>query len=928
MWNICGCYTYNSESRKRTYLPQVKLDIHTRILSTASRTVLSQSFANLSRNPLEEIRYAFPLFDGVSIVEFCCRIGERTIFGLVKEKNEAKKTYEEAKERGENAALLEQLPEAADVFTTAISNIPGDAMVNITVKYIQELRHDAEVDGLRLTIPTTIAPRYGAYPGILRESFGNVSPGGISITVDISMAEGVPIKKIASPSHPIEVTLGSLSTSSIDADHSIGRGSATLALGTAELEKDFILQVVAKDVGLPQAILETHPTLPNQRALMTTLVPKFSLKSQRPVIIFLADRSGSMRGHIPTLVSALKVFLKSIPVGCWFNICSFGSRHEFLWKEHQIYEEDTLAEAISYLERFSADFGGTETLKAVQACFDVSFVDYPTEIMLLTDGDIWDQKSLFDYVSAGTESGYVRVFPIGIGGGVSSALIEGVARAGRGFAQMVTDDEKLDSKIVRMLKGALTPHIDDYRLEVKYEDETVETVAESLRVNLGISDASINAEGYAHTEAHPISFYDPEVKEEHPKKDEAKDIFAGLPVLERPTLLQTPCQIPPLFPFNRTCVYLLMAPASSHLNPKTVVLRGTSPQGPLELEIPVELREEKDEMIHQLAARKATQELEEGHGWISKAITGDTGASIREKNPPQYALLQRREAVRLGVEFQVGGKYCSFVAVEANSAEITKKRQNALQALMNRDMSEDEDWEMIEEGKYRHVLYLLRKTDPVVLGQVRQAPTQHSTQTMGVGARTMAPRRQLASKAAPNSGGARSAPSGVDDHASISVGKGLGQGGQFRHRKVMPPGAQAQYCVRAPSRRSASIGQAFEAAAAEEPETLLHRLIAHQCFSGSWSNLPKQLCNEMNIDTDAATKAVVRLVDDKIAPDQVLAKQILVTAVVVRFLEKRMADEEETWELVVDKARVWLEGEVDEKGLRRVWEMAGGVMGV
>lgn len=84
----------------------------------------------------------------------------------------------------------------------------------------------------------------------------------------------------------------------------------------------------------------------------------------------------------------------------------------------------------------------------------------------------------------------------------------------------------------------------------------------------------------------------------------------------------------------------------------------------------------------------------------------------------------------------------------------------------------------------------------------------------------------------------------------------------------------------------------------------------------------------MNIDTDAATKAVVTLVDDKIAPDQVLAKQILVTAVVVRFLEKRVADEEETWELVVDKARVWLEGEVDEKGLRRVWEMAGGVMGV
>jgi hypothetical protein len=40
---------------------------------------------------------------------------------------------------------------------------------------------------------------------------------------------------------------------------------------------------------------------------------------------------------------------------------------------------------------------------------------------------------------------------LGIGGGVSSALIEGVARAGCGFAQMVTDNEQMDSKVVRMV---------------------------------------------------------------------------------------------------------------------------------------------------------------------------------------------------------------------------------------------------------------------------------------------------------------------------------------------------------------------------------------------------------------------------------------------------------------------------------------------
>lgn len=77
-------------------------------------------------------------------------------------------------------------------------------------------------------------------------------------------------------------------------------------------------------------------------------VPKFNLKSQKPEIIFIVDRSGSMARNMSTLVSALKIFLKSIPVGCMFNICSFGSNHSFLWTTSQLYSQDTLAEATKY----------------------------------------------------------------------------------------------------------------------------------------------------------------------------------------------------------------------------------------------------------------------------------------------------------------------------------------------------------------------------------------------------------------------------------------------------------------------------------------------------------------------------------------------------------------------------------------------------
>jgi hypothetical protein len=562
--------------------------------------------------------------------------------------------------------------------------------------YVQELKHDAEVDGIRFTIPTSISPRYGSYPGQLMDASSLNASKGISIIVDIDMA--VPIKKLVSPSHHIEVSLGAISTDTIDQDSSFSKASATLALGTTELEKDFVLQIAANDIGIPQAILETHPTLANQRALMTTLVPKFNLKSKKPEIVFIADRSGSMQGNIPTLVSALNVFLKSIPIGCWFNICSFGSRHEFLWSKSKLYSQDTLSEAINYVNMFGSDFGGTETLQAVKATIENRLTEMNTELVLLTDGDIWHQEEMFKYVAGETTSGGVRVFPIGIGGGVSSALIEGVARAGRGFAQMVGNGEKLEGKIVRMLKGALSPHITDYQLEIQYEDGSVDSVAESLQLRLSFDEVE---DGKYPPDNKPISLYDADAKEEHPKASDSTDPFAGLPMLDQPKVLQTPTEIPPLFPFNRTCVYLLMSPEASHLVPKSVILKGTSLEGPLKLEIPVQVRKGTDTMIHQLAARKAIQELEEGRGWVSNAKTKDD-VLIKSKYPARLELLQRREAVRLGVEFQVGGKYCSFVAVEANEKEISEKRKLALEKVTSKnpttgnDDNDSEDWEMVE----------------------------------------------------------------------------------------------------------------------------------------------------------------------------------------------------------------------------------------
>lgn len=113
------------------------------------------------------------------------------------------------------------------------------------------------------------------------------------------------------------------------------------------------------------------------------------------------------------------------------------------------------------------------------------------------------------------------------------------------------------------------------------------------------------------------------------------------------------------------------------------MLRGTSAHGPLELEIPVRSLEQAGETIHQLAAKKAISELEQGRGWLPQA-KDETNTSLKMKFEGRFDDMVEREAVRLGVQFQVGGKWCSFVAVESNKKKKEKEKKT-------------EDWEFIED---------------------------------------------------------------------------------------------------------------------------------------------------------------------------------------------------------------------------------------
>ena len=72
--------------------------------------------------------------------------------------------------------------------------------------------------------------------------------------------------------------------------------------------------------------------------------------TSRKEYIFLIDRSGSMYNTITLAREALKLFLYSLPAGSKFNVCSYGSRHEFMFSERSVdYNDENMELAISQI---------------------------------------------------------------------------------------------------------------------------------------------------------------------------------------------------------------------------------------------------------------------------------------------------------------------------------------------------------------------------------------------------------------------------------------------------------------------------------------------------------------------------------------------------------------------------------------------------
>jgi hypothetical protein len=472
----------------RGVLPPRSILVTAQIVHDTAKVSVTQTFLNDTSNVIPKGAYTFPLPAGCTVVEFSCRVGStRIVRGKAKPKLQALEAFDNAARSNQPAGLLEQ--DTPEIFTTTLANIPANTKLQAEISFITLLKHRFSEGSAvtTLTIPTYIASRYGAAPDFQREPSAEPLQ---SLSVRIKVLAAEHITSIWSKTHDVKVERDVGENTCQSWSEFVTRGgtddtkSALVELANefTFLDRDFVLDITTlpqDGFESPHACMETHPSLANHNAVMITIPPNFLLENQLSVhnaeILFVADRSGSMGDKIEALKSAMKFFLHGIPQGQYFNVWCFGTDYSYLWPRSRVYSETTLREALSHVSQyFRADMGGTELLPALKAIVSARGGHYMTDVVLLTDGEVWMLDKTIDFIHKIRRSteGRVRFFSLGIGNAVSHELVEGIAKAGGGYAEVIPAASQggWEDRMVAVLSATLTGHIGPLKIEFERVD--------------------------------------------------------------------------------------------------------------------------------------------------------------------------------------------------------------------------------------------------------------------------------------------------------------------------------------------------------------------------------------------------------------------------------------------------------------------------
>ncbi|HEV8367268.1 MAG TPA: VIT and VWA domain-containing protein [Pyrinomonadaceae bacterium] len=409
-----------------------------------------QTYRNEGLRPINA-SYVFPASTRAAVYAMRMRIGNDVIVAKIKEKEQAKKEFDQAKQEGKSASLLEQ--DRPNVFSMRLANVMPQEQVDIELHYTELL---VPIDGTyELVFPTVVGPRYSSEKQSSKNENGFVSTPYLhqgekptsSLHISAKIAAGVPIQELSCPSHQIFPQYQKPNVAQLTLDDS----------DPFQGNRDFVLRYRLTGAQIASGLLLFQGTDENFFLYMAQPPSRVATDEIPPrEYIFVVDVSGSMSGFpLETSKRVLTDLIGKLRPSDFFNVVLFAGDSSVLSETSLQANQANLDNAIRLLNEQRGN-GGTELLAAVQRAMSIPRQqNISRNVVLVTDGYISGEEGVFDYIR--DNLGQSNVFAFGIGASVNRYLIEGVAKAGMGEPFIVENESQADSMANKFREYIQTP---------------------------------------------------------------------------------------------------------------------------------------------------------------------------------------------------------------------------------------------------------------------------------------------------------------------------------------------------------------------------------------------------------------------------------------------------------------------------------------
>ncbi len=422
---------------------------------------VTQVYKNAGKRPLEAI-YVFPGSTRAAVYAMKMSIGERVINAKIKKREEARQEYEQAKQQGKSASLLEQ--QRPNVFQMNIANIMPNDEIKVEMSYTELL---VPVDRMyEFIYPTVVGPRYSnqrtesappseqwVHNPYLHEGEAPM----YAFDISVALHAGLPIRQLISPSHKVAITYNAKSRAQVSLDQSEASGG----------NRDFILKYQLAGDQVESGLLLSKVGKENFFLLMLQPPKRVTLAEVPPrEYIFIVDVSGSMHGF-PLDISKklLKDLIGNLRQSDLFNVVLFAGGSSVLSEQSLPATQENITRAINIIDQQRGG-GGTELLPALERALKLPGPEnFSRTIVIATDGYVTVEEQVFDLIRSNL--GNANMFVFGIGSSVNRHLIEGMAHVGMGEPFVITKPDQAPAKAEAFRSLIKSPVLTNVKVEFK-----------------------------------------------------------------------------------------------------------------------------------------------------------------------------------------------------------------------------------------------------------------------------------------------------------------------------------------------------------------------------------------------------------------------------------------------------------------------------